>query len=58
MFLDLFESEKIFGDLDKLTKSLKVSKVVMEPLENAIHMPRLLLIRQCLGYAAIMKGVK
>ena len=58
IFLDLFGSEKVFGKLDALIESLDVSTIEANRLGEVIPLPKLLLTKQCLGYAVIMKGVK
>jgi len=58
VFLDLFESEKVFGKLEALLASLDVSTIEAERLGEVIPLPKLLLTKQCLGYAVIIKGVK
>jgi len=59
IFLDLFGSEKVFGKLDALIESLDVSTIEAKRLgEIIIPLPKLLLTKQCLGYAVIIKGIK
>jgi len=58
IFLDLFESEKVFGKLSSLVASLDVSRIEAKRLGEIIPLPKLLHIKQCLGYAVIIKGIK
>jgi SAM-dependent methyltransferase len=58
VFLDLFLDEGIFGNLEDLINQLGVARVETAKLEKAINLPRLLLLKQCLGYAVIITGKK
>ena len=58
VFMDLFESEKVFGNLDALTASLDVTKIKTERLDKMIPLTKLLLTKRCFKYAVIINGVK
>lgn len=58
VFMDLFYDKHQFGNLEELIQQLNVSEVEIVKLDKAIKLPRLLLLKQCLGNAAIVKGVK
>lgn len=58
VFMDLFYDKHQFGNLEEFIQQLNVSEVEIVKLDKAIKLPRLLLLKQCLGNAAIVKGVK
>jgi SAM-dependent methyltransferase len=58
VFLDLFLDEHVFGSIDSLVDKMDASCAEVIKLDQTIDLPRLLLIKQCLGNAAIIKGVK
>jgi Methylase involved in ubiquinone/menaquinone biosynthesis len=58
VFIDLFNDESTFGNLDDLLTKLKVSEVEAKPLSDLIHLPKLLMAKSSLGNAVLIKGHK
>lgn len=56
--VNLFLDKTKFGELESLISNLEVSNVEVAKLDEKITLPGILLSKQCLGNAAIIKGKK